>query len=96
MAIPTLAWASAGASHGNHAALSLEFFDRFRFLFRQHLGLDPVYVQLVCYGIGSFAAIAREHDHRDAVGMQIMDRLRRRVLYWISNAEEACHPAVNA
>ena len=83
MAMPTLAWARAGASFTPSPAMAtmrpllLQAANDRAFLIGQHLGLDFVHAQLSGHGLGGAAIVAGEHDDAHPLGPQDIECLAR-------------------
>ena len=66
----------AVAGHGDDAAVAREFFDHRAFLFGQHVRFDLRDAEAFGDGERRGAVVAGEHDHRDAVGGERLERDR--------------------
>src|SRR5581483_1476994 len=81
IAMPTSALASAGASFTPSPAIATtrpcaRRRDDFALSLRQHVGLDLVDAELLRHRLRGDAIVAGEHDQADALGAQILQRLR--------------------
>ena len=83
MAMPTSAWASAGASLmpspaiATIRALGLQAPDHLVLVLGQHLGVDLVDADLPGHRLGGGAVVAGQHDDAQALGVQRLERAGR-------------------
>src|SRR4051794_15898094 len=101
MAMPTSAVARAGASftpshdHGDLAAALLEAPDRSGFVSREDLRSDLVDPEAARDRVGDRLAVAGDHRHLDARGVEVVDRLLRLRPDLVLDCHDGGHGAID-
>ena len=85
----------SGAGHRHEAPFALQALDHLALLLGEHLGDHVVEMELLSNCFGRGAAVAGQHDDPDPGGVQERDRLGRRSLDRIGDADQAGRGAID-